>query len=448
MGNLAASFWTDSMAENQYVLFSIYLLPFALVWIFYAIYRELKYRRYEAIRDSNYLAGLTEPASLHPLIDHRACIGCGSCVSACPEHQVLAVIRRKSELINPANCIGHGACKMACPVDAISLVFGSERRGIDIPNLSPEFETNVGGIYIAGELGGMGLVRNAAEQGKQAISAIKKTLSAQSKAEYDVIIVGAGPAGIAAALTARADKLKYRVLEQDSLGGTVSHFPRNKIVMTSPVKLPLVGKMQFREERKEVLLEYWEKIVDEHKLNIAFGSRLDDIKRQHDYFDIASSGQEYTAQRVLLCLGRRGTPRKLGVPGEEQGKVVYRLIDPEQFKGQHVLVVGGGDSALEAALSLMLVEGTNISLAYRGSAFQRAKQKNRTKVDDAMESNTMTVLLDSQVKEIGENDVSIDTKNGPIDIKNDAVIVCAGGILPTPFLAKIGIQIETKYGTA
>ena len=148
---------------------------------------------------------------------------------------------------------------------------------------------------------------------------------------YDVIIVGAGPAGIAAALTAQADKLKYRVLEQDSLGGTVSHFPRNKIVMTSPVKLPLVGKMQFREERKEVLLEYWEKIVDEHKLNIDFGSRLDDIKKQHDYFDLASNDHEYTAQRVLLCLGRRGTPRKLGVPGEELGKVVYRLSDPDQF---------------------------------------------------------------------------------------------------------------------
>ena len=163
------------MADNQYILLIIYLLPFALVWIVYAVYRELKYRHYEALRDSNREAGLTEPASLHPLIDHRTCIGCGSCVSACPERNVLAVIRRKSELINPANCIGHGACKAACPVDAITLVFGSENRGIDIPSLSAEFETNVSGIYIAGELGGMGLVRNAAEQGKQAINAIKKS---------------------------------------------------------------------------------------------------------------------------------------------------------------------------------------------------------------------------------------------------------------------------------
>ena len=435
------------MTENHFILLTIYLLPFAFVWLIYAIYREFKYRRLEAIRDNNNLAGLTEPASLHPLIDHRACIGCGSCVSACPEHNVLGVIRRKSELISPANCIGHGACKTACPVNAISLVFGSESRGIDIPNLTAEFETNVSGLYIAGELGGMGLVRNAAEQGMQAISAIRKNISLTSQADYDVIIVGAGPAGIAAALTAQSEKLKYLVLEQDSLGGTVSHFPRNKIVMTSPVKLPLAGKMQFREARKEVLLEYWTKVVNDHKLRINFRARLENIKDKGDCFEIVSSDGNYTAQRVLLCLGRRGTPRKLDVPGEKQAKVVYRLIDPEQFKGQHVLVVGGGDSALEAALSLMVVEGTHVSLAYRGSAFKRAKEKNRLQIEDAAASADMNVLLESQVTEIFEKDVIVETKRKPIEMKNDAVIVCAGGLLPTPFLEKIGIEINTKYGT-
>lgn len=435
------------MTENHYILLAVYLLPLMLVWLIYAVYRELKYRRLEAIRDENYKAGLTEPASLHPLIDHRACIGCGSCVSACPEQNVLGVIRRKSELISPANCIGHGACKAACPVGAISLVFGSESRGIDIPNLSPEFETNVNGIYIAGELGGMGLVRNAAEQGKQAIGAIKRSLAPHSHADYDVIIVGAGPAGIAAALTAQAEKMKYLVLEQDSLGGTVSHFPRNKIVMTSPVKLPLVGKMQFREARKEVLLEYWTKVVADHKLKINFQVRLENIAAHKGYFDIVGSDGNYTTQKVLLCLGRRGTPRKLGVPGEEQGKVVYRLIDPEQFKGQHVLVVGGGDSALEAALSLVEVEGTHVSLAYRGSAFSRAKQKNRSQIEDAAESSRINVLLDSQVKQILESNVTVETRSSCIEMRNDAIIVCAGGILPTPFLEKIGVEINTKYGT-
>jgi len=418
-----------------------------VVWLLYAVHREFKYRRLETIRDNNYLSGLTEPASLHPLIDHRACIGCGSCVSACPEQNVLGVIRRKSELISPANCIGHGACMAACPVGAITLVFGSETRGIDIPNLSPEFETNVSGLYIAGELGGMGLVRNAAEQGKQAIAALKKTLTSKSQADYDVIIVGAGPAGIAAALTAQAEKLKYLVLEQDSLGGTVSHFPRRKIVMTSPVKLPLVGKMQFREARKEVLLEFWEKVVDDHKLKINFQVRLEDITANNDYFDISSSNGSFTTQRVLLCLGRRGTPRKLGVPGEEQGKVIYRLIDPEQFKNQHVLVAGGGDSALEAALSLALVEGTSVSLAYRGSAFSRAKEKNRLQIESAAETNKINVLLESQVTEIFERDVTLETKDGCIKLENDSLIVCAGGVLPTPFLERLGIEINTKYGT-
>ena len=335
----------------------------------------------------------------------------------------------------------------ACPVDAVALVFGSETRGIDIPSLSPEFETNVSGLFIAGELGGMGLVRNAAEQGKQAVAALKKTLMPKSQADYDVIIVGAGPAGIAAALTAQAEKLTYLVLEQDSLGGTVSHFPRRKIVMTSPVDLPLVGKVQFREARKEALLEYWQNVVDEHSLKINFQTRLEDITANKDYFDIASSDGNFTAQRVLLCLGRRGTPRKLGVPGEEREKVIYRLIDPEQFMSQHVLVVGGGDSALEAALSLALVEGTSVSLAYRGSAFSRAKAKNRSQIELAAETKKINLLLESQVTEISERDVTLETKGGFIKLENDSLIVCAGGVLPTPFLETLGIEISTKYGT-
>ena len=435
------------MTENHNILLAIYLSSFAVAWLFYALHRELKYRRLETIRDNNFMDGLTEPASLHPLIDYRSCIGCGSCVSACPEQNVLGVIRRKAELISPANCIGHGACMSACPVDAVALVFGSETRGIDIPSLSPEFETNVSGLFIAGELGGMGLVRNAAEQGKQAVAALKKTLMPKSQADYDVIIVGAGPAGIAAALTAQAEKLTYLVLEQDSLGGTVSHFPRRKIVMTSPVDLPLVGKVQFREARKEALLEYWQNVVDEHSLKINFQTRLEDITANKDYFDIASSDGNFTAQRVLLCLGRRGTPRKLGVPGEEREKVIYRLIDPEQFMSQHVLVVGGGDSALEAALSLALVEGTSVSLAYRGSAFSRAKAKNRSQIELAAETKKINLLLESQVTEISERDVTLETKGGFIKLENDSLIVCAGGVLPTPFLETLGIEISTKYGT-
>ena len=185
-------------------------------------------------------AGLAEPPSLHPVINPVSCIGSGSCAKACPEG-ALGIVDNKAVLINAAACIGHGACYAACPVDAIQLVFGTESRGIDIPHVSPNFETNVQGIFIAGELGGMGLIRKAAEQGRQAVDAIRKRSGGSRKAEYDVVIVGCGPAGLSAGLSCIEHKLRYKILEQeDSLGGAVYHYPRNKIAMTAPVQLALI----------------------------------------------------------------------------------------------------------------------------------------------------------------------------------------------------------------
>ena len=180
-------------------------------------------------------AGLAEPPSLHPVIDHRICLGSASCVTACPE-DAIGIVNGKAVLINAAHCIGHGACLAACPVDAIKLVFGTETRGIDIPNVSPHFESNVPGLFIAGELGGMGLIRKAAEQGRQAIESIAQARAA-ARMTLDVVIVGCGPAGLSAGLSAIEQKLRYALIEQeDSLGGTVFHYPRNKIVMTAPVQ--------------------------------------------------------------------------------------------------------------------------------------------------------------------------------------------------------------------
>mgnify|MGYP002776307377 CR=1 FL=1 len=353
----------------------------------------------------------------------------------------------KAVLINPAHCIGHGACMAACPVEAIKLVFGTEKRGIEIPHLSPEFETNVKGIFIAGELGGMGLIRKAAEQGRQAMETIRKRVA--PGADFDVVIVGCGPAGISAGLAAMEHKLQYKIVEQeDSLGGAVYHFPRHKITMTAPVELALVGKVNFTEVQKEKLLEFWLNVVDKTGLQISFKERMEAIEKCGEHFIITTSKGSYTSKTVLLSMGRRGTPRKLEVPGEDQAKVVYRLTEPEQYAGQAVLVVGGGDSALEAAIALAEQQNTTVVLSYRSAAFSRVKNKNRVRLEEQQKSGRIKVLLNSSVQSILADAVHIDCDGHIEQYPNDAVIVCAGGLLPTPLLQKIGIQFDTKFGNA
>ena len=437
--------------DTDLLAFAIYGTPFALILLLYI----RKHRRQQRVSVETFAesqeAGLLDPASLHPVINLNRCIGCGSCVAACPEmpkHQVLGLVTRKAKLISPTDCIGHGACKTACPVDAITLVFGTERRGVDIPNIRPNFETNVPGIFIAGELGGMGLIRNAIEQGRQAMECIVEKVDGTRNGCLDVVIVGAGPAGIAASLAAKQHKLNFVTMDQDSLGGTVASFPRRKLVMTSPATLPLVGKMKFRETTKETLLAYWQDIVKRTDLKISFQERLESINRHNGSFNVVTNQNQYAAHAVLLAIGRRGTPRKLGVPGEELSKVTYRLIDPEQYSSLKVLVVGGGDSALECALMLSEQPGTTVTLSYRSQAFSRAKKKNRLKLENAGREGRIEILLESNVKSIAEEYVEIEQKGQLLRIANDAIIISAGGILPTGFLKELGIEIETKHGTA
>ncbi len=433
---------------NGTLLWSFYASPLLAILGWY-IYRHQNHERVSiATRDEAIKSGLTEPASLHPVINPVKCIGCGSCVAACPEHNVLGLINKRSHLINPSHCIGHGACQRACPVQAITLVFGTEKRGIDIPSVNPDFQTNVPGMFIAGELGGMGLIRNAITQGAQALESVRKLDGIGRGDGLDVVIVGAGPAGFAASLGAMQHKLRFATIEQDSLGGTVAHFPRGKVVMTAPVNLPLVGKVKFTETSKEALLEFWQKVEREKQVKINYQERVEDIVRENNGFTVRTNKTSYRTRAVLLTIGRRGTPRTLDVPGEEQSKVVYRLIDAEQYRGQHVLVVGGGDSALEAATSIAEQPGTTVTLSYRSGSFNRAKEKNRQKVDAAVAAGRLKVMFNSGVKHIHEKTVDIEQEGTLHSLPNDAVIVSAGGILPTPFLKQIGIEVETKYGTA
>jgi thioredoxin reductase (NADPH) len=429
---------------------AIYAFLFALILAGYVRRQWRVHKLHTSTHKEAIAAGLTEPASLHPIVDPSKCLGCGACVKACPEqplHQVLGLIGGKAVLVGPTDCIGHGACKTVCPFDAITLVLGTEKRGIDIPVLKPNFESNVPGLYVAGELGGMGLIKNALTQGQQALQAIAKA-AVRREGALDVLIVGAGPAGLAASLAAKQLGLKYQTIEQDSLGGAVFQYPRGKLVMTAPVDLPIIGKVQFRNTSKEELLKFWENACTKNGLAIRYQQRVESIVSDQGVFRVKAGSQEYRASSVLLAIGRRGTPRKLGVPGEELPKVVYRLIDPEQYRGRNVVVVGGGDSALEAAASIAELGDTSVTLSYRGDAFQRAKQRNRERVAEAANGRRLKVMLNSEIKAIREDAVLVQQGELNVQIPNDAVIVSAGGILPNDFLRAIGIDVETKYGTA
>ncbi len=429
-----------------YILFVV--LPFVLIATIYLFWQERKSRIAKRKLHQAEADGMTEPASLHPVIDPSKCLGCATCVYACPEGEILGLVKRKAALVSPSSCIGHGACKDACPMGAISLVFGTATRGIEIPRLNSDFETNVPGIFISGELGGMGLIKNAIAQGQQAVNAIAKKRKSYSSLPLDLVIVGAGPAGLSAALAAKEEKLRYVILEQeDTIGGTIAHYPRGKVVMTRPAVLPVVGKFQFREASKETLIEFWQSVVKNSKLKIMTKQRVEHIEGNDKGIKVKTANEEFVTGSVLLAMGRRGTPRKLGVPGEDLPKVVYRLTDPEQYMNRHVLVVGGGDSALEAALAIAEQDGTTTTLSYRSEAFSRAKAKNRDRVSQLQQQGRLNVLLKSSIIGIAPDSVAIETEKGPRKIKNESIIVCAGGVLPTPFLKKIGIHVEEKFGT-
>ena len=387
--------------------------------------------------------GRPDPPTIYPLIDPTLCIACGSCVAACPENGVLRVVNGRARLVDAAHCVGHGRCKPVCPTQAIELVFGTAKRGVLVPSLGADLQSSVPGIYVAGELGGFGLIRTAVTQGVQAVDNLKAT-PIHDPSVVDVAIVGAGPAGIAAALACRERGLSHIVLDQDGLGGTVNHYPRRKLVMTAPVKLPVVGPMDFREVLKEELIEFWEKVVAKADIKLNGSVKVTDITREGERLRLKWKDGDQLAQRVILATGRRGSPRKLGVPGEETEKVAYRLIEPDQFTGQRVIVVGGGNCAVEGAMSLAEA-GAQVVLSHRGDRYTSVAAGNLTKLETER-GPSLEVLLNSQVRRIETDRAEIKDESGERSIGNDYVFVMIGGELPTKFLEKIGVETTTYYG--
>jgi thioredoxin reductase (NADPH) len=384
------------------------------------------------------------PPSLYPKVDLDVCIGSGTCVEVCPEKDVLGLIDGKARLVNPTSCIGHGECLRACPVNAIQLVLGSEMRGVDIPLLERDFQTNVDGLYVVGELGGMGLIYNAMTQALQCMESIRQRNLQKQDGVHQVAIIGAGPAGMAAACAAVHDGLDYVCLDQETLAGTVLHYPRHKLVMTRPVSLPGYGQVKVETIAKESLLEIWEDIVKKTGIRVRTETKVDAVKKDGGLFELTIGSEKILAQTVVLAMGRRGSPKKLGVPGEALGKVSYRLLEPENYRGAKVLVVGGGDSAVEAAIALDEI-GAIVHLVHRGKIFDRIRPKNQERLDGA---GGVHVLLEAQVKEIREKVAIVESGGVLQELANDYVIVLIGGVLPSQFLEHAGVEVRTFKGEA
>jgi thioredoxin reductase/ferredoxin len=427
----------------------------AVVLVLQFFWRERERRRTEAGREQleslRALGDELVPASIYPRIDPARCIGSGACVYACPEKSVLSVVNGRGYLTNPLGCIGHGACAAACPVQAISLVFGTAKRGVELPQIDPNFQTNQPGIYIIGELGGMGLVRNAVSQGRQAAEHIVKAGRRGAGEALDALVVGAGPAGISATLGLMDAGLRVALLEREAFGGTITHYPRAKVVMTGSLDFPMYGRVSKRKMSKEQLIALWEDIRNKTGLQVAAGELVDKIQAEPDgSWSVRSSSGVFKTANVLLALGRRGSPRKLEVPGEELSKVVYRVIEPEVFKGQHVLVVGGGNAAVESAFALIDAgDCASVSISYRKSSFARCREPNRKRVQADIADGRLVAYMETEVEEIHEDRVILRKASGQRGaIQNDAVVVQAGGTAPTALLQDIGIELVTKYAEA
>jgi thioredoxin reductase (NADPH) len=390
------------------------------------------------------------PKAQHPHIQADACIGCGGCVSVCPEGDVLALIDGKAAILNGHKCIGHGLCAEECPVGAIVMVMAKASSSADMPVISDEYETSVPNLFIVGELGGLALIKNAVNQGRDCVDVIAQRLGSSPQAPvnsslWDLIVVGAGPAGISASLRAAEHGLRTLTLERESVGGTVSKYPRQKLVMTSPVEFPLHGRFSKTSLSKEDLLRFWEKIMARTDLNIHTGQGVEAVQRgANGLFLVKTAGSEYRSRAVVLALGRAGTPRKLGVKGEELPHVLYRLIEADHYTGKNILVVGGGDSAVEAAMGLAHQEGNKVTLSYRKAEFSRLKDRNAKRIREQIASRKLDVLFNSVPTEFRAGSVLIDVDGSTRELPNDYVWIFAGGTSPSDFLKSAGVAFGTN----
>jgi thioredoxin reductase (NADPH) len=385
------------------------------------------------------------PQAQHPHIDATNCIGCAACTNVCPEGDVLAMLGGKAVIVNGYKCIGHSLCAEACPVGAITMVMASPSMGADMARLTAQYETTIENLFIVGELGGLALIKNAINQGRDCIDNVANRVNVMGARRsvpdvFDVLIVGAGPAGISASLRAIEKKLTYLTVDEGEMGGTVAKYPRQKLVMTTPVEFPMHGKFKKMELSKEELLAFWNKVLQRADFKLRQGEKVEDVKKGEDgIFTVVTAKNQYRSHAVILAIGKGGSPRKLGVKGEELPKVMYRLIETDHYINKKILVVGGGDSAVEAAMGLAYQVGNNVTLSYRKEAFSRIKDRNAQRIEECIRKGKVKVIFNSAPVEFKQNSVVLDVNGKLQEIPNDSVWIFAGGEPPTAFLKKIGV---------
>ena len=434
----------DSLGEGFFFICSFYIIS----------KQNKKFKKGREKLQESIKKNIQEPNTLHPEIDESKCLGCGTCTKACPEGSVLQLINHKAVLVSPTKCIGHGVCETVCPMGAISLVFGTKTRGMEIPRISPHFETNVTGLYIAGELGGMGRIRNAIFQGSQASNHAISTLRPENSShfDYDLLIVGAGPAGLASSLAATKAKKKYLCIDQNSFGGTINNFPRQKLVMVQPIELPMVGFVKFKKNivSKEELLESWTEIRKKYEIQIAEKTQFVSFEKLPNGFSVKLNTKTVTTQKIILSMGVNGSPRKLGLANEDLAKVSYRLVDPKQYVGQQIAVVGGGNSAVEAAQYLSSPELNNkVILIVRGNedtGLSTCAEDNKKILFDKINKGEIKAIFNSAVTAISENALTIQVEGQSQEVENNFLFIFAGFERPYKFLNSIGVIIDTKFG--
>jgi thioredoxin reductase/ferredoxin len=390
------------------------------------------------------------PRAQHPHIDATYCIGCSACTNVCPEGDVLAMLGGKAVIVNGYKCIGHSLCVEACPVGAITMVMANPSMGADMPKLTPGYETTIKNLFIIGELGGLALIKNAINQGRTCIDNIANRVNAMGARRLDpdvldVLIVGAGPAGISASLRAIEKRLAYLTVDESEMGGTVAKYPRQKLVMTSPVEFPMYGKFKKMELSKEELLSFWNSVLQRVDFKFRQGEKVEDINKGQDgIFTVVTTKNQYRSRAVVLAIGKGGSPRKLGVKGEELPKVMYRLIETDHYINKRVLVVGGGDSAVEAAMGLAYQVGNTVTLSYRKGAFSRIKERNAQRIDECIRKGKVKVIFNSSPIEFKQNSVTLDVNGKLQEVPNDCVWIFAGGEPPAAFLKKIGVGLGMR----